>query len=224
MPGRTPEAASEAGPRHHHEDPLGEDPDEEGLKARDRALHALARGMYGIGLRPNHLTLLQVPVYAIMIWEGIHGHLIRFGLWQLVIMVLDGMDGTLARRMDLASRSGAILDAVFDLFGIVVVIGVAAYVHPEYTWWLVVLLATNLLLYGQNYQLDEKAVSYVRGPIVVGQWLELHYPGVMAVAIGIPLVTSSLIILVRWATDRKEEAPPGKPEPYQPGFSLRRDG
>ncbi len=188
-------------------------------KARDRVFDAAARLMYGVGLRPNHLTLLQVPVYFMMVWDGIHGRLIAFGFWQLLVMVLDGMDGTLARRMDLASRSGAILDAVFDLFGIVVVIAVAAYVHPDYAIWLWITLAANLGLYAQNAWLDEKAVSYVRGPVVMATYIETLYPGMMWVGLLIPLVSAGIILLVRtFVTPSKPLA--GLPEPYHPGFSL----
>lgn len=189
------------------------------VKARDRVFDALAKAMYRIGLRPNHLTLLQVPVYAVMIWHGVHGHLVAFGMWQLLIMLLDGMDGTLARRMGVASRSGAVLDAVFDLFGIIVVVAVAAYIHPHYAVWLWVTLGVNLALYAQNGWLDEKAVSYVRGPVVIGMYVETLYPGIMWVSLLVPLVSASVILVVRGLF---RPVPPAEhlPAPFHPGFSV----
>lgn len=196
-----------------------------GGSARDKIFDAIARGLYRVGIRPNHLTLAQVPIYGLMVYEGFRGNLVLFGVYQIVIMVLDGMDGTLARRMGIASRSGAILDAVFDLAGIVLVVIVAAHIHPDYAFWLYLTLATNLALYGQNYLLDEKAVSYIRGPVVLGMYLELRWPGIFWFGIVIPLVTSVLILVIRQTVrpweERREEPPPGPP-PYRPGFSVGR--
>lgn len=201
--------------------PLTKGPSSSDGKARDRVFDAFARGLYAAGVRPNHLTLAQVPIYVLMIVAGLEGRVIEFGLWQIVIMVLDGMDGTLARRMGLASRSGAVLDAVFDFFGIIVVIGIAVHLDPQYFWWFVALLGANFALYLQNGVLDEKAVSYVRGPVVIALVLERSFPGIMWVAILVPLVVALTIVIVRGLVDRVEEVE-GELA-YRPGFRSDKD-
>jgi phosphatidylglycerophosphate synthase len=190
------------------------------VKARDEVLDMLASGMRRVGIRPNHLTLMQVPVYFFMVRAGIQHDLYLFGVLQLLVMALDGLDGTLARRMGIQSRAGAYLDAAFDLFGIVLVMLVAIHVQPHYSVLLMLVLVLNLLLYFQNYLLDEKAVSYVRGPIVVGIVAEGYWPGILLFAIWIPLIVTAVLLLVR--VMRKPRALPGPvgPPPYRPGFSA----
>lgn len=190
-------------------------------KARDEVFDWIARFLYRHGVRPNHLTLAQVPVYVLMIYTGFTGRLFTFAILQLLVILLDGLDGTVARRMGIQSRAGAYLDAVFDLFGIVLVMVVAIWVHPLYTIGIVALLLSNLLLYYQNYLLDEKAVSYVRGPIVLGIVAETYWPGVLTFVIAVPLVVTVAILLVR-ALIPKRTAPlePEGPPPFSPGFKA----
>jgi phosphatidylglycerophosphate synthase len=197
-------------------------------KARDEVLDFVARFLYRQGVRPNHLTLAQVPVYALMIHAGYHQRLWAFAILQAVVILLDGLDGTVARRMGVQSRKGAYLDAAFDLFGIVLVMVVAIWVFPEYSLILVALLVGNLLLYFQNWLLDEKAVSFVRGPIVLGLIAERQWPGVFAWAVLVPLAVTVLIIVVRMVVRprRDLEGPPAVfrgPPPYRPGFKAEED-
>lgn len=217
----SPDAADPSG--GSSDAPHGESDPDRG-KARDHVFSWFARFLHRLGVRPNHLTLAQIPVYAIMIHAGFQERLWEFAIWQTLIIVLDGMDGTLARRMGVQSRRGAYLDAVFDLFGIVVVMVVAIYVHPLYSLSLLALFLANFLLYYQNYLLDEKAVSFVRGPIVLGILAEFYWPGVLSFAIGVPLVVTMLILLVR-LIKRPMVPPPHAargPAPYRPGFKADR--
>lgn len=191
-------------------------------KARDEVLDWLARFLYRLGVRPNHLTLAQIPVYAFMIYTGFTGRLWVFAVLQMLVISLDGLDGTVARRMGIQSRGGAYLDAAFDLFGIVLVMVVAIYAFPAYASPLGLLLVMNLLLYYQNYRLDEKAVSYVRGPVVLGLLAERQWPGILWVAIWVPLVATVLIIVVRLLRQPRPEPPHEVrgPPPYRPGFKA----
>ncbi len=191
-------------------------------KARDEVLDWLARFLFRLGVRPNHLTLAQTPVYVVMIYTGFTGRIWIFGFLQLLVIFLDGLDGTVARRMGIQSRGGAYLDAAFDLFGIVLVMAVAIHAFPAYASPLGLLLVTNLLLYYQNYRLDEKAVSYVRGPVVLGLLAERHWPGVMWIAIWVPLAVTVLIVVVRMVRQPRP-VPPHEvkgPPPYRPGFKA----
>lgn len=133
----------------------------------DRPFTRAASWLIARGVKPNHLTLLQIPVFVFMIQAGLG--LDRwwfFGLsWLLV--VLDGADGIVARVGGMASRSGAVLDAVFDTMSIALVMWGAAQFFPEFAWVWVGLFAGNVLLYLQNMVLFEKVVSYVRGPVLM---------------------------------------------------------
>lgn len=196
-----------------------------GEKARDKVFNWFAGALHRLGVRPNHLTLGQIPIYALMVKSGFEGDLWAFGWYQVAIMVLDGMDGTLARRMGTASRSGAYLDAAFDIVGIILVVVVASHLYPSYAVWIWAALAANLALYAQNWHLDEKAVSYVRGPLVLAMYFEVMFPGIFWFGVMVPLVVSTIIVLTRLVRSPEPSPKPGTitgPPAYRPGFSSPR--
>lgn len=127
----------------------------------------IARGMLARGVHPNHLTFAQVPVFAAEIYAATQGWNWAFVSLILLVMALDGGDGILARTGGLQSRKGAVLDSTFDTIGIAVVMWGAAQFFPEAETWLFVLFLMNALLFLQNALLEEKMISYVRGPIIL---------------------------------------------------------
>lgn len=145
-----------------------------------------ARKVLSWGVHPNHFTLLQMPVLALQMLAALEGWRWIFACLMFAIIVLDGGDGILARVGKLQSKEGAILDALFDLVGIVVVLWGATRFFPDESAWLMAILFGNLALFAQNALLAEKIVAYVRGPIVIAVAL----PQTLAVA----LVMSSLIL------------------------------
>lgn len=134
----------------------------------DRRYERVARWCLDRGIRPNHLTFLQVPVFSGMVWAALQGEAWWFFGLSWLVVVLDGGDGILARVGGLHSRAGALLDAGMDTLGVAVVLWGASRFFPDWTGGVLLGLFTlNLLLYGQNQVLDEKVVSYVRGPVLV---------------------------------------------------------
>lgn len=133
----------------------------------DRPFVAGAKWLIARGVKPNHITFLQIPVFYFMWQAGLDlDRYLFFGLaWLLV--VLDGLDGIVARVGGMASRSGALLDAVFDTMSIALVLWGAIRFHPDQTALWIVLFGLNVLLYLQNMVLEEKVVSYVRGPVLM---------------------------------------------------------
>ena len=134
--------------------------------AFDRTFVPAARWLLARGVHPNHFTFLQVPVFAFTIVAAVEGWHWPFALTILLVMVLDGGDGILARVGNLQSRTGAILDAVFDLLGIAILLWGCTLFFPAQNGWIMALLLANGLLFLQNALLDDKVVSYVRGPMV----------------------------------------------------------
>ncbi len=135
--------------------------------AFDRPFERAARWLLAHNVRPNHLTFLQLPVLAAMIWATLQGEIWWYFGLSWVVMMLDGADGIVARVGGTQSRSGAILDASLDTLGILVVLWAATIFLPQqaWIWWL--LLGLNALLYTQNVVLEDKVVSYVRGPVIL---------------------------------------------------------
>src|SRR5688500_1434032 len=87
----------------------------------DELLTSGARWLIARGARPNHITFLQLPV---LLGEVVA---VKFG-WRTVfvglialVILLDALDGVLARVGRMETKAGAVLDALFDTLGIAVV-------------------------------------------------------------------------------------------------------
>lgn len=171
----------------------------------DRPFTRIAKWLLARGVKPNHITLLQLPIFWLMIMAALDGaHLVFFWLsWGLV--VLDGADGIVARVGGMASRSGAIMDAVFDTVGIAIVLWGATRFHPEQAWAWIALFGLNVLLYFQNVALEEKVVSYVRGPALMA----IALPDLVWLAVAGSLTIVLWLLVTRApATVRRFNAPP----------------
>jgi len=82
-------------------------------RARGVALAPLLRGMAKLGLRPDHLTVVSLaaglafcPLYFYSIPEAVVALALH--------VVLDGLDGPLARHLGVASRKGSFTDSMAD--------------------------------------------------------------------------------------------------------------
>jgi phosphatidylglycerophosphate synthase len=79
----------------------------------DKALKPLMEKIAGYGVKPNHISMLSLPV-------GLLGVLLLYDspfLAAILIfsyLALDVLDGTLARCTDQVSKGGAKLDFLFD--------------------------------------------------------------------------------------------------------------
>jgi phosphatidylglycerophosphate synthase len=135
--------------------------------AFDRPFERVAKWLLARGIRPNHLTFLQIPVLAGMVWTTLQGQIWPFFWLSWIIMLLDGADGIVARVGGTQSRSGAIMDASLDTLGIMTVLWAATQFLPDQSWVWWSLLALNAALYAQNILLKSKVVSYVRGPVIL---------------------------------------------------------
>lgn len=132
----------------------------------DQRFRSWAEWLLARGVRPNHFTLLQLPLYAIMAWGALHDRPWLFVGLSFGVIVLDGGDGILARVGGQESRFGAFLDATMDSLGIALVLWGASRFYPDMRWVLLGLFVLNMALYAQNAVLHEKVVSYVRGPVL----------------------------------------------------------
>jgi phosphatidylglycerophosphate synthase len=159
----------------------------------DRRWERTARRFLDAGVKPNHFTLLQIPVFMGLVWAALAGLPWWFFGLSWFVIILDGGDGILARVGNLQSRSGAILDAAMDTTGIAVVLWGASRFQPDWTVAFAALFVFNVVLYLQNGLLDEKVVSYVRGPII----LAVTIPDVVAVAVAMTMLISAFLFAVR---------------------------
>lgn len=149
-----------------------------------------ARWLLARGVHPNHFTFLQLPLYAGLVLcatlgspgPGPDAWQYAFVLLNLLVPILDGGDGILARVGGLQSRTGAILDSTFDTLGIAIVMWGAAQFLPEASLWIMLLFLGSIVLLLQNALLDQKVISYVRGPILIALLYPTVLPGALVVA------------------------------------------
>jgi phosphatidylglycerophosphate synthase len=161
--------------------------------AFDRWFVPAAKWLLAKGVHPNHFTFLQVPVFAFTVVAALKGWNWPFVLTILGVMVLDGGDGILARVGNLQSKSGAVLDAMFDTLGIAIMIWGATQFFPQAESWLLLLFLANALLFLQNSVLGGKVVSYVRGPVVAA----VAFPEVLLGALLVATFTVTFLLLAR---------------------------
>jgi phosphatidylglycerophosphate synthase len=161
--------------------------------AFDRRFIQAAKWMLAKGVHPNHFTFLQVPVFAFTIVAALRGWNWPFVATTFFVMVLDGGDGILARAGNLQSKTGAVLDAMFDTMGIAILVWGATQFFPEVEGWLLLLFLANVLLFLQNSVLGDKVVSYVRGPIVAA----VAFPQVLLGAMIVATFTVTFLLLAR---------------------------
>lgn len=159
----------------------------------DRRFVPAAKWLLAHGVHPNHFTFLQIPVFAFTILAAVKGWNWPFALTTVFVMVLDGGDGILARVGNLQSRTGAILDAVFDLTGIAILMWGATKFFPAAEAWIMLLFLANVLLFLQNALLGDKVVSYVRGPVVGA----VAFPQVLPAALVVCTFTVAFLLIAR---------------------------
>ncbi|MBF0595526.1 MAG: CDP-alcohol phosphatidyltransferase family protein, partial [Candidatus Omnitrophica bacterium] len=103
-------------------------------------------------ITPNAVSLASFVVYfsSIMLFFLYPKHQPLCVLGLLIAVILDGIDGQLARATGRASRFGGVVDAFFDMFkyslGLILIAVALAYVH--HTWWLVIVMTPYALLHG----------------------------------------------------------------------------
>ncbi len=159
----------------------------------DRRFVSAAKWLLAHGVHPNHFTFLQIPVFAFTIFAAVEGWNWPFALTTVFVMILDGGDGILARVGNLQSRTGAILDAVFDLTGIAILMWGATKFFPAAEAWIMLLFLANVLLFLQNALLGDKVVSYVRGPVVGA----VAFPQVLPAALVVCTFTVVFLLVAR---------------------------
>lgn len=169
----------------------------------EKVFDSMAWWLHRHGVRPDHVTYTQVPVYAAMVYFGWHANdaatLWIFGSLQFLTFLIDGADGILARRTGTVSRRGHLLDEVFDITGIGITIWAVFVHHPRLSQWLIALLLVNFLVYIQNEIQGTKSITYTRGPLTGGFVLEYYFPGLLVIGTALPLVFGVFLLFTRVA-------------------------
>ncbi|MEN8040833.1 MAG: CDP-alcohol phosphatidyltransferase family protein [Actinomycetota bacterium] len=173
--------------------------DVKGRKKAAPILEPIAAGLAKIGVTPAIVTIVGLAVTIMGAVTIATGYLFWGGFVSGVGVVLDALDGPLARRLGTASDRGAFLDTMSDRFGeIAVWVGVSVYLRdePRLLVLCIVALAFSLL------------VPYVRSKAEVlglegrGGWMGraermiLILLGMIAVGLGLEIMEALLWVFV----------------------------
>lgn len=110
----------------------------------------LMKAIGGLGIKPNHLTAMQFPFSAAMCVSLIYGKVSIAILCMVFALMLDGMDGLLARSTNQETRRGHVFDKSADIFGIVMMLVGIAIGFPGSLGLCVSLGVINIMLYVTN--------------------------------------------------------------------------
>jgi phosphatidylglycerophosphate synthase len=163
---------------------------------REDVWDPLARRLFRLGVRPNHLTLAQAPIAVAQLWTGVQGELGWFFAAVAIGTVLDNADGVLARRTGSVTRSGERLDAAFDVVGIAIVLVVSAARSRDAAIWCAALAGMNVVLHWRSARCGRKGVPTTRGPVVSGLMLDDRFPG--ALLAGVWLALAAGLAVLAW--------------------------
>jgi phosphatidylglycerophosphate synthase len=163
------------------------------------------------GIRPDHFTYAQTPIYIALVIAALRADVWAFFILTIIGILIDGADGILARRTGTVTRRGHLLDSFFDILGIGITIWAASIIFPNadtlifppMDQLLLGLLMVNFLVYLQNEIQGTKAVTYTRGPLIIGMVLEPQYEGLLLFAVLLPLLIGLALIFTRVAWRRR---------------------
>ncbi|MBB4857918.1 phosphatidylglycerophosphate synthase [Novosphingobium chloroacetimidivorans] len=114
-----------------------------------------------LGLTPNMITTIGAALCVLATWCFAEGRYWLGMLLGLGFMVLDTVDGKLARCTITSSAWGNVFDHGMDL------------VHPPFWWWF---WATGLVHWNLGY--DDTTFWWVQGVIQLGYWVQRLIEGV----------------------------------------------
>lgn len=132
---------------------------------------------------PNFITLARLFSVPLIVWLVATGHL-QWAFWAFVLSGLsDAVDGFLARRWNLTSRIGAILDPLADKALLVSSFIVLA-VYDFVPLWLVILVVSRDILILGGF--------YISG--LLGQQLEIHPLMISKINTGVQIAFIALVL------------------------------
>jgi len=134
----------------------------------DNIFTPTGQAIAGLGIKPNHLTAMQLPSAVIMFYYLLHRNL-ELGIFFLFIALLcDGLDGLVARVSKQETRLGHLFDKGSDLFCItLMLIGIAAY-SPLTRNLCIALGIINVFVYTTNEIRKPEVYTCARDAGIIG--------------------------------------------------------
>jgi CDP-diacylglycerol--glycerol-3-phosphate 3-phosphatidyltransferase len=170
-----------------------------GRKKAAPILEPIAGGLAKIGVTPAVVTIIGLGVTMIGAALIATGSLFWGGLVAGTGVVLDALDGPLARRLGKASDRGAFLDTMSDRFGeIAVWVGLTAYLRDEPRLLILcaIALAFSLLIPYVRATADSFSLDGRGGWMGRAERMLLILVGLMAIGLGLNVMEPLLWVFV----------------------------
>jgi CDP-diacylglycerol--glycerol-3-phosphate 3-phosphatidyltransferase len=172
------------------------------LRARKRAapiLEPIARGLGKIGVTPAMVTIVGLAITVVgaamiadgLLWQG--GFVAGFGV------LLDALDGPLARYKGTASNRGAFLDTMSDRFGeIAVWVGLGVYLRDDQVALILCLVAMafSLLIPYVRAKAEAMGAEGRGGWMGRAERMIFILIGTIVAGFGVPILTPVLWVFV----------------------------
>lgn len=137
-------------------------------------------------MSPNQVTLtglgLIVVGAGLYLW---HRSDLVFGLWLAVSFAFDALDGAVARRRDMRSKSGGYLDAMVDRYQELAVLAAIAHVHGLWPLAMLAFAGSVITSYAKARTALEAPISNEGWPELFERLERVIYLCVMLVAAGL---------------------------------------
>jgi CDP-diacylglycerol--glycerol-3-phosphate 3-phosphatidyltransferase len=172
------------------------------LKARKRAapiLEPIARGLGKIGVSPTMVTVVGLALTVVGAAMIADGYLWQGGLVAGFGVLLDALDGPLARYKGTASDRGAFIDTMSDRFGeIAVWVGLGVYLRADQVGLILCLvaLAVSLLVPYVRAKAESWGAEGRGGWMGRAERMIVALVGIMLAGFGLPVLIPMLWIFV----------------------------
>ncbi len=158
-------------------------------KSIEKKLQVSFKKAYSLGLRPNHLTLSQLPIVMLMIWFAYNKSLWEVIILSLVMVFIDLFDGIFARATNSYTKLGHLYDKGMDLLSIISLAFSIGLIFPATMKISITLIITTIILYVLNEKTKTELWGGSRVIIPIGAIFNQ-----VGVAVSLSLITTILAI------------------------------
>lgn len=115
------------------------------VSLKTKILGPIARLFLGLGMSPNMMSLVSLLVMAGFVWYA-EANMIYALLFVVLHIILDNVDGTMARVSGASSNSGALVDIIVDQMVLVIGVMTLLYYGAISPFWSAIYLASYITM------------------------------------------------------------------------------
>ncbi|MDP7282278.1 MAG: CDP-alcohol phosphatidyltransferase family protein [Candidatus Undinarchaeales archaeon] len=126
------------------------------------------KAIASLGIKPNHLTFLQLPFSLLMFYYLLTFNLSMGMLCAFFVLFFDSWDGVVARASNQESRWGHLFDKGADIFNIILILSAISVYSPQVRFLALSLIVINVLIFITNEIKEPFVYTAARGAGLAG--------------------------------------------------------